>query len=175
VLLSGTSEDVYIAKLAPNGSHLWSQRFVNDYAQDVSGVSVAPNGHIFIAGAEAGTLQIGATPLVSAGGTDGYWVELDPNGTPVASARYGAGYDDRARSIALGPGGNLVLGGEFAGVIDFGDGAHSSVSNSQDLFVAKLTAAGAPMWSQTFRRWVHPVRRSGARGPLRRDPARGLL
>jgi hypothetical protein len=51
--------------------------------------------------------------------------------------------------VAIDGSGNLVMAGQFQGTADFGLGALTS-AGSYDIFVAKYTAAGAPLWAKRF-------------------------
>src|SRR5690606_28675629 len=46
--------------------------------------------------------------------------------------------------------GNVIVAGTFAGTADFGGGALTSASLSDDVFVAKLDPAGNHLWSRRF-------------------------
>src|SRR5207244_6038240 len=53
------------------------------------------------------------------------------------------------RAVAVGGSANVLVTGKFSGTIDFGTGALTSAGRSS-IFVAKYSAAGAPVWSRAF-------------------------
>src|SRR5438093_2091384 len=53
------------------------------------------------------------------------------------------------RAVAVDGNGNVLVTGKFSGTIDFGTGALTSAGPSS-IFVAKYSAAGAPVWSKAF-------------------------
>jgi hypothetical protein len=63
----------FVAKLAADGSHIWSHRLAG-----IGGSSIAagPSPHVFLTGALNGTEDFGGTPLVSAGGPDAFVAKI---------------------------------------------------------------------------------------------------
>jgi hypothetical protein len=67
-LLSAGSEDVFVAKLTADGTHLFSHRFGdNNNNQIASAIAVDPSGAALVAGRFEGTLDFGKRPLMVAG------------------------------------------------------------------------------------------------------------
>jgi hypothetical protein len=52
--------------------------------------------------------------------------------------------------IGVDTNGNVVITGSYSGDVDFGNGTLSSVGGSTDIFVAKFSSDGSPMWSKSF-------------------------
>ncbi len=48
------------------------------------------------------------------------------------------------------PGGDVVLGGTFAGTLELGNGARLSAAGARDVVVARLDATGKPRWVRRF-------------------------
>ncbi|WP_437666071.1 hypothetical protein [Sorangium sp. So ce1182] len=70
--------DVFIAKLGPDGKHLWSLRAGDPDMQEAGGVAVGPGGEVFAVGSFRGTVDFGGGPMVARGQADGYLVKLGP-------------------------------------------------------------------------------------------------
>ncbi|MFO0617393.1 MAG: SBBP repeat-containing protein [Polyangiaceae bacterium] len=69
-------------------------------------------------------------------------------GDPLFAKGFGDFAQQRATAVAA-RGGEIVLGGGFAGVVDFGLG--TLVSNGgNDAYVARFDALGAPVWNKRF-------------------------
>ena len=149
VLTSAGGDDAFVAKLDPNGNHLWSLRFGDASAQGATGVAVDAVGNVFVTGYFSGAVDFGGGALTSAGGQDVFVVRLDANGNHVWSRRFGNSSNQAGAGVAVDPSGNVLLVGTFSGSIDFGGGSLTS-AGSTDVFVAQLDAAGVHSWSRIF-------------------------
>jgi hypothetical protein len=142
-------DDVFVAKLDPNGGHLWSKRFGDAKEQAAQSIGVDVKGNVLVAGSMAGAMDLGGGALTSAGGTDIFIAKLDPNGGHLWSSRFGDAQDQLAQGITGDSGQNVLVTGSFHGVVDFGGGALTS-AGSTDLFIAKLDPNGGHLWSKRF-------------------------
>jgi hypothetical protein len=84
--------------------------------------------------------------LTSAGGDDVLVIKFDSSGTTLWSKRFGDNQVQDVLSVATNAAGDIFLGGNFGGTLDFGVGAMSGGT----VFVAKLNAAGTGVWSKAF-------------------------
>ncbi|WP_246357213.1 CBM96 family carbohydrate-binding protein, partial [Pyxidicoccus fallax] len=85
-----------------------------------------------------------------------------PNGRGMALARYrddgtvawtrGILTAEQAvpESVAVSPDGGLLVAGTYMGTVDFGTGALPVAELGQNIFIAKFSAAGQPVWSRGF-------------------------
>lgn len=146
-MTSAGSDDVFLARLDYFGGPLWSKRFGDVQAQSGSAVVLDPGGDIFLAGDFAGSIDFGDGPLVSAGGMDIFVAKLSASGSPLWGKRFGDAAEQRVASISSDASGNVILTGYFQGDLDFGNGAIKS-QGGKDIFIAKLSPSGDPLWSQ---------------------------
>ena len=73
------SFDVFVAKLAGDGTHLWSQRYGDSNVQYHYALTVAPDGSLWVLGIFLGVIDFASGgQLVNVGGFDGYWAHLLP-------------------------------------------------------------------------------------------------
>jgi hypothetical protein len=74
------------------------------------------------------------------------------NGSPVWSASGGGSGDDFGKAVAVDASGNAVVTGEFLTTATIAGSTLSSPYNPglTSMFLAKYSAAGAPVWSQAF-------------------------
>lgn len=145
--------DVFVAKLDPDGKHLFSKQFGDEYSQGAYAIGLDGKGDIGIAGSFAGTIDFGGGALPAAdgeadlfvaklGGSDGahLW-SRSLKGEPGSPPGY---------SVVFGPSGSLVVAGAFAQTIDMGSGPLAS-AGATDVFVTALEGeTGAPLWGKTF-------------------------
>jgi hypothetical protein len=134
--------DAVVAKLDPAGNHLWSKRFGSSGGDVGRDVAVGPGGVVWLTGDAFGTIDFGGDPL--AGGI--FLTKLDPQGAHLWSATFGLGY---GVALAVDAAGAVIVTGYFQDQLDFGGGLLYS-AGSNDVFVAKLDAQGAHLWSKRF-------------------------
>ncbi len=77
-LVDAGQYDFYLAKLDPNGNHLWSRRAGDAQYQGGYAVAADPAGNVWATGYMDGTADFGGGPLVSAGDSDLFVAKLAP-------------------------------------------------------------------------------------------------
>jgi hypothetical protein len=120
-------------------------------AADEEGFSVAADaaGNVFFGGYTTGTVDYGCGPITAlAGGGSALVAKLSAAGACLWSKALGDGTSS-TKQVATDAAGNLLAAGAFQGNIDFGCGVLTS-AGSDDVFVAKLSSAGACLWSKRF-------------------------
>jgi hypothetical protein len=148
-LTSAGLSDIFVAKFASDGSHLWSQRFGDAAEQEAIGIAVDTAGSVFFTGFFIDETDFGGGPLTSAGSLDVFLVKLDTNGNHLWSQGFGDRGLQRGQSLAVDGLGNVVITGDFGDEVDFGGGPLVS-AGSFDIFVAKFASDGSHIWSQSF-------------------------
>ena len=146
VIISGTG--LGTLKLDPEANILWSKDFFGQVAVDAL-------GNVLLTGALTGSEDFGGGALTSAGAADIFLVKLSPTGEHIFSRRFGDAAEQRGQAIAVDHAGNALIGGIFAGQVDFGVGAlvlrpgacPQEVWCESAGFVAKLDANGNALWS----------------------------
>ncbi|WP_437626037.1 hypothetical protein [Sorangium sp. So ce1151] len=146
---SAGGRDGYIARLDAEGRELWLQPLGGLGFQAATSVAASATGRIVVAGRFSGALVIGKDRLESAGGSDVFVASFDADGTPLWSKRFGDGFDQQPRAVAMDERGNAVVVGDFAGTIDLG-GEPLQSAGGLDVFVASLDALGEHRWSKRF-------------------------
>ncbi len=148
-LTSAGDADIFLVKYDGTGKHLWSKRFGGTGEDEGGSVVVDKTGNVILVGEAKSSLDFGGGALTNAGGWDGFATKLDSTGAHVWSKIYGDGADQFVSCASLDATGNVYLSGSFGGKIDFGGGALTTAGDT-DLVFAKLTAAGAHVWSKRF-------------------------
>lgn len=111
---------------------------------------------LVVAGSYTSSIDLGGGPLPSAGALDFYLARFARGGAHRTSRHLGGpgndgyrGFDGDRISIAAVAGG-IVLASGYTGMLDLGDGPHSTVDDQDDIFVLRLDDAFVPVWNQTF-------------------------
>lgn len=148
-LLSAGDWDVFLAKLGPNGDHLWSRSFGDGDAQIAFGVAVDGEDNVLVAGNISGQADFGGGPLLSAGSKDIFLAKFDHDGGHAWSKLFGDAETQDAASVAVDGAGNVLVTGGVEGQINFG-GETLTSKGGFDIFVAKFDSAGSHLWSKLF-------------------------
>ena len=92
---------------------------------------------VLVAGVFTGTVNLGGSPLVSAGGMDIFVAKYSPSGAHIWSKRFGGTSTDYGYGVAIDGAGNVLSTGYFQNSADFGGGPLTSAGR-QDVFVLSL-------------------------------------
>ncbi|MCP3890887.1 MAG: hypothetical protein GY702_18745 [Desulfobulbaceae bacterium] len=146
-LVSTGNGDVYVLKLASDGSFQWVTGFSGTGGKTSGGVAVDGSGNVYAAGGFTGSVDFGGGTVYDAGSTwDAYIVKLDSNGDTTWAKRYVSDEGCIANDIAVDNSGNVITTGEFEGTTDFSPRDDTSINvtsnGDTDIFIAKLASNG---------------------------------
>ncbi|NUO50783.1 MAG: hypothetical protein HOV80_18175 [Polyangiaceae bacterium] len=148
-LTSAGIGDIFVAKLDPDGNHVFSKRFGNAQGQAATSVAIDAAGDVVVVGSFYGTIDFGGGPIANAGNMDAFLVKLDADGNHILSKSFGDASDQTGTDVSVDSAGNILITGSFGGSIDFGGGALLS-AGGYDVYVAKLDTDGNHVLSQRF-------------------------
>ncbi len=142
--------DAYVAKYAPDGSHLFSKNFGGSTADQAVGVTTDRSNNVYVLGWFSNSGEFAGTNLTTAGGWDGFIIKLSPNGTRQWVRSFPSnGSGDFPRGLACGSDLSVTVVGEFTLPIDCGGGLMQPSANGIVTgFAAKYSSAGAHLWSK---------------------------
>ena len=151
------SSDCYISKLDNDGNFLWARAFGNSSADNLEGMELDDAGNVYVTGFFRGTLDLdpsGATfNVTSLGDTDAYVCSLDVDG----NFRWGGAFlgTERLEGFGIAVDGNdsVYVTGRFQGSVDFDPSeAEATIASTgtTDIYITKLTTAGAFVWARAF-------------------------
>jgi Fibronectin type III domain len=149
-----SSRDAFVAKLSAAGTHLWSRSFGDVVADQGMGVAVDGSGNVLVTGVFGGVVDFGGGVLQADAAGDVFVAKYAaPSGAHLWSRAWGGNLStDTGAGIAT-DGNDVVVTGSFEGSdtypADLGGGPVSS-AGGRDVFVARYTSAGSPVWSEHF-------------------------
>jgi len=142
---AASSEDLYVAKINPEGDTLWAFRAGGGGSDVANGLAVSEQGDIYVTGRFSGDADFLGTSLKSAGGHDVFVLKLTTAGQLQWVRQAGGVGSDWGSGVALDAGGNGYVIGGFQSSAAFGDTSLQS-SGGDDVFLAKYSAEGVPLW-----------------------------
>jgi FlgD Ig-like domain/Beta-propeller repeat len=150
-LTSTGATDIYLAKFAADGTHLWSksfgQGFDNDFAYSVTS---DPSSNVYLTGLVGSQgVDFGGGTLAGLGNTDVFLAKFDALGNHIWSQRFGGTFSDAAIAVALDASNNVLITGYFGNTAAFG-GSTLTSAGGNDIFVAKYNSGGVHQWSKRF-------------------------
>jgi hypothetical protein len=131
------------------GVLLWSERFGDASDQYGQGVATDSKNNVLLVGWYSGTIDFGGGPLAGSKAIDVCLAKFDPAGNHLWSKTFGQTGETLAYKVVVGGDDSVAIAGDMTGQADFGGGPLVS-AGSDDIFVAKFTGNGAPLWSKRF-------------------------
>jgi Beta-propeller repeat len=145
-LTSKGKNDVFVVKLSPSGKPLWAISVGGSAWEEGVGIAADNAGNSYITGFFNGTVTIGSTTLTSKGWQDIFVFKLSSSGIVLWATAAGGSSWDSGSGIAVDNAGNSYVTGDFDGKATFGYATLTS-KGKNDLFVAKLSPSGKPLWA----------------------------
>ncbi|MFN0188124.1 MAG: T9SS type A sorting domain-containing protein [Bacteroidia bacterium] len=162
-LVSNGNVDGFLLKLNNQGNYVWAKKLGASAGDAITGIDVDVNNDIYACGTFVGTVDFDPNVSVSnltattntvgsfifKWSTAGNFVFAKPFLSTTSSGNITASY------LNLDANGNVFVIGDFTRQIDFNPDAVAvdtlaSSSNSQDIFLSKLSNAGMYQWTRTF-------------------------
>lgn len=147
----GSAGAAFVAKVGTTGAVLW-QKYLNGTAF-ARGIAVDHLGDVVAVGEFQGTLANATFSITSA--TPSAWdifvVKLkNVAGLASVAKAFGGAGNEVARGVAVDSNNNIFVTGSGDSTLDFGGGVLPFAGGTEDMFLAKLTSAGAHVWSHSF-------------------------
>ena len=152
-LTSAGSVDVFVAKFDPAGELLWRTRFGGPGTEMPGGrVAVTADGGAVVFGTFTQDFSFGGHPLVVSEGADLFVAKLTASGDVEWAESFPGSGDQDARAVAVAANDDILLHGSFDGDVTFDQKwtALGDSATTNDIFLARLDASGAPLWSKHF-------------------------
>ena len=158
LLTSIGSDNGFVSKLDAQGNFAWARSIVGE--SSVFAVATDEDGNVYCGGNFRNTVDFLAGEeewlLSTPGYTDGFLAKYTSDGIFLWAHSFGSVYHDHVAGITLDESANLIVYGDFTGIVDFdfGDGElvleKTSESLDSDAFVAKYDQDGNVIWAKQF-------------------------
>lgn len=137
-----------------NGDVVWARQPISG-TFDAVALSHDQIGNFVLAGSLGSSVDWGNGASISTlGQTDVAIVKFDPNGNALWAKRFGNELRQAATAVAMEPTGAMVVAGNMAGAVDFGNGpisaAMPTAPQAVTTFLTKLDSNGNATWSKAF-------------------------
>lgn len=149
---NGGDEDAFLTRLAADGSYIWADTYGDASDQRITDVLIDSAGDVIVAGRFQGTIDFGGGASVTASASqDVFIAKIDGDtGVGVWAIAYGDPVeDDVDPSVAITSTDEIVLAGSFTGTLSIA-GADALAATDEDIYVARLDAAGDAVWATSF-------------------------
>jgi hypothetical protein len=152
-LTNSGGHDFYLAKFSgADGSHIWSRSVGGAGDDGAGGIAVDNSGNLVVAGHFAQSVNFGDGVAATAGGFGDVFVAkyAGNNGNHLFHETFGSSHFDGAGALAIDATGAIYVFGTFEGTVSFGGPSPLVSTSGSDLFLVKLSTAGAHLWSKAF-------------------------
>lgn len=149
-----TPSMVYLSRFTSTGTHSWSKVFGEPEVssrinQQTSGADVDAAGSIHLTGRFRARIDFGGGTMTAAAGSDfenatGYLASFTSTGQYIRARQFGSSV--APHTIDAAPDGSVVIGGRFAGTVQFDEKSLTNTSGSRDIFLATFAPNGAVRW-----------------------------
>ena len=150
-LTSLGSLDLFLARFASNGDHMWSHRYGGTGAEEACCLAVGETGRMAIAANLYATVNFGGGLLTPTGFPEAGVAVFTPEGNHAWSRNFASSSYSFAQGMAFAQNSDLVFAGYGWGPIDFGGGPVSSTGFFYNTYIARLFQSdGAHRWSASY-------------------------
>lgn len=144
--------DVFVVKLDPSGTHLWSKVFGSVGVQYGRGVAIGSEDAVILVGDFTGEVEF-KPPLLTnpdLNATDIFVAKFDSSGGTLWSNQLGGGSSQHGTSVATDSAGDIVLTGSIASQVNFGCGALDYTTGETVIAVKLDGVTGGCGWNKSF-------------------------
>lgn len=151
------NRDAFVCKLNSSGNFVWAKQFGGSSSSALAeDIAIDGSGNVYTTGYFTGTVDFnpGAATnnlkSTATGSADIFISKLNSSGNYVWAKGMGGTTEDRGASIALDAQSNVYTTGYFSAKADFdpGAGKYFLTPAGNDIFISKLSTAGAFVWAR---------------------------
>jgi hypothetical protein len=146
VLEARGSQEMFVAKLDPDGSTLWARSFGGPQGDGGNEIFVLPGGDIAVGGISEGDFTVDGQTFEAGGGArDSYVMRMTPSGEVLWVVPASGPGNQRIRAISMNAAGEVFVGFQYRGAVRMG-GLELGSYGDWDGAVAKLSSGGEVEW-----------------------------
>lgn len=138
-LNSNASDDGFVARLNDAGEWQWVTVLASDYLESIVGIVLDKMGKLYVAGTFSRTIQGGTFRLTSRGHQDVFVGYINRQGDWLGLTAGGGTGTDETQALALAPGGEVFVGGDFSSLATFGTTQLQSSTASAQVCVGRAS------------------------------------
>ena len=145
-------DDIFVAKVSPNGNWLWAVNAGGTYNDEGQGIALDSTGNIYVTGKFRDIANFGSYTLTMGGDqhdTGIFVAKLNPNGNWLWAVQAEGVSMNQGSAISVDSAGNAYVTGQFMFTATFG--SHTLTVGEEGwgshIFVAKLSPNGNWLWA----------------------------
>ncbi|MCC6206739.1 MAG: hypothetical protein IT488_01105 [Gammaproteobacteria bacterium] len=155
-----TGRDIFVAKLAPDGTRLYVTFITGNGADQANAITIDSGGEAYITGdTSSGNLAAsgGAVQPGYGGDGDAFVARLATDGALEYLSYLGGAALDSGRAIALGAGGDMIVGGSTLSTnFPIQTVVQPTIGGQGDGFITRINATGTALVYSTYHGGIGP-------------------
>ncbi len=132
--------DMFLAKYNSSGDIIWLRTSAGFGAKNPYASAVDAEGNPYVFGTFRDTASFGTITLSGSGTENIFLVKYNTSGEPEWGKQVGRHGMILGKALSIDKAGNVVMTGNFTDTADFGKAHIKALENTQDVFIAKLSA-----------------------------------
>lgn len=146
-LTSRGNTDMFVVKVAPDGTTLWVKSFGGPAADGGNEIAVRPDGSFVVSGTSDGSFTVEDTTYPNQPSLDTYAIRMDADGNVRWVETFAGPGNERIRAIAMGPAGEVCVGFTFKNSLTY-DGGVIAALGDWDGALTCIDPFGALQWAR---------------------------
>ena len=138
-LSSNSSDDGFVSRITDAGQWQWTTVLSSNYLESIVGIALDKMGKLYVAGTFSQTIYAGTFHVTSRGYQDVFIGYLNQQGAWLGLTAGGGAEPDGTQAMALAPGGEVFVGGDFSSAATFGATQLQSGTPAAQVCVGRAT------------------------------------
>ena len=144
---SSGGQSAFVARLSDAGAVTWVRTVDSPNVTDATEFASDAAGNVTMGGSFRTSVTAGGTTRTAAGSVDAWMARIAPDGTVAWLTAFGGTAADGVNAVAVGPGGEAYVAGNFAGTAAVGPETFTS-AGGRDGFALRVESDGRVAWAR---------------------------